>query len=75
MPSRSPVPTNLTFNPALDDVVADYEQALLAEGRSPRTIEWYAMFLGEFSRFAGRNGRPTRLHDLCAPVARRWTAP
>ena len=72
MPSRSLLPTNPAFNPALDDLVQDYEQALRAEGRSPRTIDWYGMFLREFSRFVGRTGHPARLHDLCAPVARRW---
>ena len=72
MPSSAPAPSSVPFDPALGELVADYEQALRAEGRSPRTIDWYGMFLREFCRFAGRDGHPTRLHDLCAPVARRW---
>lgn len=72
MPARSPIPTKLSFDPVLDDLCADYEQALRAEGRSPRTIEWYGMFLREFRRFVARDGRPPRLHDLSAPMARRW---
>lgn len=72
MPPSAPAPSSVLFDPALGELIADYEQALRAEGRSPRTIEWYGMFLREFCRFAGRNGRSLRLHDLSAPVARRW---
>jgi integrase/recombinase XerD len=72
VPAPSPVAASLAFNPALDDLIADYLQALHAEGRSPRTISWYAMFLREFCHLATRTGRPPRLHDLSAPVARRW---
>lgn len=72
MPMRPALPSSLLFDPALDELIADYEQALRAEGRSPRTIEWYEMFLREFCRFAGRAGRTLTLDDLSPPVARRW---
>jgi site-specific recombinase XerD len=53
-------------------VVADYLEALRAAGRSPRTIEWYRIFLLEFIRFAGRAGVPAKLTDLAPPTVRRW---
>jgi site-specific recombinase XerD len=56
----------------LSDVVADYLEALRAAGRSPRTIEWYHVFLLEFIRFAGRAGAPAKLADLAPPTVRRW---
>jgi len=56
----------------LSDVVADYLEALRAAGRSPRTIEWYRIFLLEFIRFAGRAGAPAKLADLAPPTVRRW---
>jgi site-specific recombinase XerD len=56
----------------LSDVVADYLEALRAAGRSPRTIEWYRLFLLEFIRFAGRAGVPAKLTDLAPPTVRRW---
>jgi site-specific recombinase XerD len=65
-------PAELGFNPLLGDLVADYEQALRAEGRSPRTIEWYLMFLREFVRFAARTHSTPRLSELSAALARRW---
>ena len=71
MLSSSAAPIAL-FDPVLDQLIADYEQALRAEGRSPRTIEWYGSFLREFSAFARHPGRPATLHDLTAPAARRW---
>jgi site-specific recombinase XerD len=56
----------------LSDVVADYLEALRAAGRSPRTIEWYQVFLLEFIRFEGRAGAPAKLADLAPPAVRRW---
>jgi site-specific recombinase XerD len=67
-----PLPPNQPFNPVLHDLIADYAEALRAEGRSPRTIAWYGMFLREFCQFASRADRRPRLYDLSAPVARRW---
>ena len=57
---------------ALDDVVADYLEALRAAGRSPRTVEWYRAFLAEFGAFVARDAAPARLADLAPPNARRW---
>ncbi len=56
----------------LSDVIADYLEALRAAGRSPRTIEWYAAFLVEFTRFVERAGAPAKLADLTPPNVRRW---
>jgi site-specific recombinase XerD len=58
---------------ALDEVVADYVEALRAAGRSPRTIEWYRAFLAEFGAFVvARDAAPAHLADLAPSSARRW---
>lgn len=69
---RPESPGALSFNPLLADLIAEYEQALRAEARSPRTIEWYDMFLREYLRFADCGSGAPRLSELSAPVARRW---
>jgi integrase/recombinase XerC len=70
--SSSSVGATLAFNHALDDLIADYLKALRGEGRSPRTITRYGMFLREFRRFTSRAGRPPQLDDLSPPAARRF---
>jgi site-specific recombinase XerD len=56
----------------LDEVVADYLEALRAAGRSPRTIEWYGAFLAEFLQFAVRSSGQVTLEQLTPPAVRRW---
>jgi len=56
----------------LDELTADYTEALRAAGRSPRTIEWYEAFLAEFARFVARSEQPVTLAALSAATVRRW---
>ncbi len=72
MKSLPPADPAWSLSLPLDDVVADYVEALRAAGRSPRTIEWYHAFLAEFIRFASRPGKRPTLAELSPAVARRW---
>ncbi len=53
-----------TSNLALESLINGFKLSCQAEGKSPRTVEWYIAFLMRFHRFLEANGFPTDLYQI-----------
>ncbi len=49
---------------ALESLIQGFRLSCQAEGKSPRTVEWYTGFLLRFLRFLNSNGLPTALDEI-----------
>lgn len=56
----------------LEKLVAHFGQANKAEGKSPKTVSWYAEMLIDFVRFLKSTGRNAVLAELGAVTVREF---
>jgi len=53
-----------TSNLALEYLIQGFQLSCQAEGKSPRTVEWYTAFLLRFLKFLQSNGLPTIIDSI-----------
>ncbi|MFC2031980.1 tyrosine-type recombinase/integrase [Chloroflexota bacterium] len=53
-----------TSNLALENLIQGFRLSCQAEGKSPKTVEWYTGFLMRFMRFLESNGFPVTLNII-----------
>jgi site-specific recombinase XerD len=56
----------------LDKLIQLFHLSCQIERKSPRTIEWYASFLGRFRRFLEQQGLPVRVDEISITSLQRF---
>ncbi len=58
--------------PVFEDLIQNHMYCLTAEGRSQKTIDWYAANLKRFLRFLKSHDMSTSVKDINIPEVRRF---
>ena len=58
--------------PNFEDLIQNHMYCLTAEGRSQKTIDWYAFNLKRFSRFLKSYNMPKSVKDIGISEVRRF---
>lgn len=61
-----------TSNLELENLIQGFRLSCQAEGKSPRTVEWYTSFLMRFLCFLKSNGIPTNLDQITRDFIRAF---
>ncbi|MFC1861429.1 phage integrase N-terminal SAM-like domain-containing protein [Chloroflexota bacterium] len=57
---------------ALHSLIEGFRLSCQAEGKSPRTVDWYTTFLTKFNRFLQSTGGPTDLRQITRDCIRAF---